>query len=374
MLNLLDMTRADLLAYMEAQGEKRFHGEQVFKWIHQQGVSDFSAMTNLSRVLRDKLVLSANVQAPELDIEQISADGTVKWRLKLSDGNRIETVYIPERDRGTLCVSSQVGCALTCSFCSTASQGYSRNLTVAEIIGQVWFAVRRLSQEQGRHDGHITNVVMMGMGEPLLNYDAVLKAMQIMMDDQAYGLSKYRVTLSTSGVVPVLEKLQHDSEVALAVSLHAPNNELRNVLVPINRKYPLEQLIPLCRAYFKNRGEARRKITMEYVMLDHINDLPDQARELAKLLKGVPCKINLIPFNPFPGSAYRRSSWDRIEAFKAILLTAGYNVVVRKTRGDDIDAACGQLVGKVKDKTQRQSRYQKRLNLKIEVQTSAPPV
>lgn len=359
MLNLLNFTRQELKSHLENLGEKPFHGEQIFKWIHHDGVTQFDDMTNLSLKLRDKLKKTAHVCAPTLALEKISSDGTIKWLLKLSDNNCIETVFIPEVSRGTLCISSQVGCALTCSFCSTAKQGFSRNLEVFEIIGQLWFAVRRLSKMSGKHDKTITNVVFMGMGEPLLNFKSVQSALDIMLDDLGYGLSKYRVTVSTSGVVPMMEKLRDVSPASLAVSLHAPNDELRNILVPINKKYPLKQLIAVCKDYFQKRGESKREIVMEYVMLNHFNDKPEDAKQLAELLKNIPVKINLIPFNPFPQTTYQRSTPERIEAFKQILKKANYNVTVRKTRGDGIDAACGQLVGKFEDETNRKARLEK---------------
>lgn len=356
-VNLLDFNIEQMKSFFVELGEKPFRAQQLLKWIHQFGVVDFSKMTNLSKHLRQKLSACAEVVLPELIAEQESADGTRKWLLKLSCGNSIETVYIPEDDRGTLCVSSQVGCALNCSFCSTAKQGYNRDLSTAEIIGQVWVAVRKLSQQNGEHDRHVTNVVMMGMGEPLLNFDNVVASMDIMMDDFAYGLSKYRVTLSTSGVIPQMEKLTAVSAVSLAVSLHAPNDELRNKLVPLNKKYPLEKLMAMCKRYFSK--EPRRKVTFEYVMLQNVNDSLEHAKQLAKLLHDVPAKINLIPFNPFPGVEYQRSTNERIEKFKRYLLNKGFNITVRKTRGDDIDAACGQLAGQVKDKTKRAMRWQK---------------
>ena len=314
-------------------------------------------MTNLGKALKEKLSQLSYVGLPEIVTSQKSFDGTHKWLLKLDCGNCIETVYIPESNRGTLCVSSQVGCALNCSFCSTGKQGFNRNLSTAEIIGQVWLAVRELSLSQGTHDKRVTNVVMMGMGEPLLNFDNVVSAMNIMMDDFAYGLSKRRVTLSTSGVLPDLERLREVSPVALAVSLHAPNDALRNELVPINKKYPLVQLMALCKTYFKD--EPRRKVTFEYVMLKGVNDQPEHAVQLIKLLKDIPAKVNLIPFNPFPLTQYQRSSQQTIDAFRDKLISSGINTITRKTRGDDIDAACGQLAGEVQDRTSRSQRWQK---------------
>jgi 23S rRNA (adenine2503-C2)-methyltransferase len=353
--NLLDLNREDMGAFFASMGESAFRATQVLKWLHQTGVSDVGAMTNLSKVLRERLAECTEIRAPEIVTEQASEDGTYKWLLRLPDGNCIESVYIPEDDRGTLCVSSQVGCALACSFCSTGRQGFNRNLTVAEIIGQVWIAVRQLSRQEGAHDRRVTNVVMMGMGEPLLNFDNVVKAMDIMMDDFAYGFSKRRVTLSTSGVLPALRKLYEVSDVALAISLHAPTDALRDELVPINKKYPIKELMEVCHDYYK--GDNRRRITFEYVMLDGVNDSPEQAHQLVALLKEGEQEqfgmVNLIPFNPFPEAQYKRSSNNAINAFANILRAAGITTITRKTRGDDIDAACGQLVGKVFDRTRR---------------------
>ncbi|MBA2656904.1 MAG: 23S rRNA (adenine(2503)-C(2))-methyltransferase RlmN [Tatlockia sp.] len=356
-INLLDFNYQQMRDCFTELGEKPFRAQQLMQWIHQAGFHDFEQMTNLSKVLREKLTKIAEIRLPEIVTAQKSNDGTCKWLLKLSCGNCIETVYIPEKNRGTLCVSSQIGCALNCSFCSTAKQGFNRNLTTAEIIGQVWLAVRELSQDKGVHDKRITNVVMMGMGEPLLNFENVVSAMDIMMDDFAYGLAKRRVTLSTSGVLPELERLRETSPVALAVSLHAPNDELRNKLVPINKKYPLAQLMALCKDYFKN--EPKRKVTFEYVMLKGVNDQPEHAAELIQLLRDIPAKVNLIPFNPFPLTEYQRSSQATIDAFRDKLVAKGINTITRKTRGDDIDAACGQLAGEVQDKTSRSQRWQK---------------
>ncbi len=350
-VNLLDYTLSDMEKFVVQLGDKPFHGRQIYKWIHQHGVTEFSKMSNLSKYLRETLHTQAKIQPLEIVNEQLSSDGTVKWLLKLEQGNGIETVFIPEDDRGTLCISSQVGCALNCDFCSTGKQGFNRNLSVSEIIGQLWLAVRRLSTLGGKHDRKITNVVMMGMGEPLLNFENVTKALEIMMDDLAYGLSKYRVTLSTSGVVPAMYELAKISEVSLAVSLHAPNDDLRTQLVPINKKYPLNELMQACRDFFEN--EPRRHITMEYVMLAGVNDRDEHARALIQLLKGIAVKVNLIPFNPFPNTIYERSSNNRIHAFRKILQAGGLNTITRKTRGEDIDAACGQLAGKVQDRTSR---------------------
>lgn len=356
-VNLLNYNYQQLRELLTSWGEKPFRAQQLIQWIHQAGLTEFTQMTNLGKALREKLSRLAFIGLPEIVTCQKSADGTHKWLLKLECGNCIETVFIPEANRGTLCVSSQVGCALNCSFCSTAKQGFNRNLSTAEIIGQVWLAARELSQSQGAHDKRVTNVVMMGMGEPLLNFDNVVSAMNIMMDDFGYGLSKRRVTLSTSGVLPDLERLREVSPVALAVSLHAPNNELRNELVPINKKYPLEQLMALCKIYFKD--EPRRKVTFEYVMLKGVNDQIEHAMQLIKLLRNVPAKVNLIPFNPFPMTQYQRSSQETIDAFRDKLISNGINTITRKTRGDDIDAACGQLAGEVKDRTSRSQRWQK---------------
>jgi len=352
-INLLNFDRAGLEAFFAELGEKRFRATQVMKWIYQFGVDNFEEMSNLGKSLREKLAEQAAINVPEIVTEQHSADGTSKWLLRLDSGNCVETVFIPEADRGTLCVSSQIGCALECSFCSTAQQGFNRNLTTAEIIGQLVVANRAM-QVRPRDDRKISNVVMMGMGEPLLNFDNVVRAMNIMMEDNAYGLSKRRVTLSTAGVVPALLRLKEVSDVSLALSLHAPNDELRNELVPLNRKYPIREVLEACKHYIS--GDNRRRITVEYVMLAGINDSPAHARELVKLLRGLPAKMNLIPFNPFPNSQYRCSDMATIDRFRDILMQAGIVTVTRKTRGDDIDAACGQLAGKVADRTRRQQR------------------
>lgn len=361
-INLLDLTRDGMVEFFKSIEEKPFRAPQVIKWIHQFGTDNFDEMTNISKALRAKLQLTTEIKGPEIITEQLSDDGTIKWALKIADGQAIETVFIPDGERGTLCVSSQVGCALDCSFCSTAQQGFNRNLSVAEIIGQVWFATRRLGNIKTTGQRKVTNVVMMGMGEPLLNFDNVTQAMDLMLDDFAYGLSKRRVTLSTSGVVPGLEKLTERSDVALALSLHATNNELRNELVPINRKYPIEVLLPAVKRYIEST-KANKKVTIEYVMLKGVNDTPEHARELAKLLKDLPSKINLIPFNPFPQTRYETSSQKAIDKFAEIMLKKGFVVVTRRTRGDDIDAACGQLVGEVADRTKRQERRQKKINV-----------
>lgn len=350
-VNLLDLNRADMEAFFLDMGEKAFRATQVLKWLHQYGVTSFDEMTNLGKALRAKLSEHAKIRAPEVVVDQASVDGTHKWLLRLDSGNSVEAVFIPERGRGTLCVSSQVGCALECSFCSTGRQGFNRNLSVAEIIGQVWVANKALGRDP-KGERIISNIVLMGMGEPLLNFENVVKAMDLMMDDFAYGLSKRRVTLSTSGVVPALERLKQTSDVALALSLHAPNDKLRDELVPLNKKYPIREVLDACTKYIGSL-DSRRKITVEYVMLDGINDQDKHARELVKLLRNVPAKVNLIPFNPFPETQYRRSSDERIDRFRDILQKGGLITITRRTRGDDIDAACGQLVGKVSDRSKR---------------------
>jgi 23S rRNA (adenine2503-C2)-methyltransferase len=358
-INLLGFDRKAMEAFCLSLGEKSYRATQILKWIHFQGTHEIHAMSNISKSLREKMAEIAEIRVPEVAYENTSADGTHKWVLRLADGNCIETVFIPEKTRGTLCVSSQVGCTLNCDFCSTGKQGFNRNLTPHEIIGQLWVAVRGLSEAQGLHDHAVTNVVMMGMGEPLLNFDAVVSAMNIMLDDFGYGLSKRRVTLSTAGVVPAMYELRKATDVALAVSLHAPNDELRNILVPLNRKYPLKDLMAACKEYFKD--DKRRYVTMEYVMLAGVNDTPEHARQLIRLLNGVRSKVNLIPFNPFPNTIYQRSDQKTIDQFREMLMDAGINAITRKTRGDAIDAACGQLVGQVKDRTRRSERYKKSL-------------
>ncbi len=353
--NLLGLDLKAMEAFFVAMGEKPYRAQQLLKWIHFNGVKDFSLMTNLSKDLRQKLTEVAEIALPEILLEKAASDGTYKWLLKMTDGNCIETVFIPEKTRGTLCISSQVGCILNCDFCSTGKQGFNRNLSTAEIISQLWIAVRTLSNNNGIHDHAVTNVVMMGMGEPLLNFDNVIPALNLMLDDNAYGLSKRRVTVSTAGVIPAMKQLRELSDVALAVSLHAPNDELRNEIVPLNKKYPIKELMDVCRTYFKD--EPRRSITMEYVMLAGVNDTPLHAKQLINILQGVPAKMNLIPFNPFPHTTYQRSDSDTIQRFRDLLMKAGFNTTIRRTRGDDIDAACGQLVGSVKDRTRRKERY-----------------
>ncbi|RUO46687.1 bifunctional tRNA (adenosine(37)-C2)-methyltransferase TrmG/ribosomal RNA large subunit methyltransferase RlmN [Pseudidiomarina aquimaris] len=351
-VNLLDLNRQGMREFFKELGEKPFRADQVMKWLYHYCVDNFDEMTNLNKVLREKLKEIAEIRAPEVRMQQQSSDGTIKFAMTLFDGQDVETVWIPESDRATLCVSSQVGCALECTFCSTAQQGFNRNLRVAEIIGQVWRVNKLLGPFGDTGIKPVTNVVMMGMGEPLLNLNNVVPAMDLMLDDNAFGLSKRRVTLSTSGVVPALYKLKEQIDVALAISLHAPNDELRNEIVPINKKYNIEEFLEASRHYIDG-SKANKNITIEYVMLDHVNDSMDQAHELAETLKNTPCKINLIPFNPFPGNDYGRSSNSRIDRFAKVLIEKGYIVTVRKTRGDDIDAACGQLVGDVVDRTKR---------------------
>ncbi len=330
-------------------GEKPFRATQLLKWLYQFGVDDFDAMTNLSKSLRASLKEIAEIRLPRVVTDQKSDDGTHKWVLEIDSGNHIETVFIPEQGRGTLCVSSQVGCALACSFCSTAQQGFNRNLSTAEIIGQIWVANRALGFDP-KGQRIVSNVVMMGMGEPLLNFDNVVRAMDIMMDDFAYGLSKRRVTLSTAGVVPAIDRLRDVSDVSLALSLHAPNDKLRDELVPLNKKYPIREVLAACKRYV---GQDRRRITIEYVMLDGVNDSLEHAHELVRLLRDLPVKVNLIPFNPFPQTIYRRSSQQAVNRFRDVLMQHSLTTITRKTRGDDIDAACGQLVGRVLDKTKR---------------------
>lgn len=360
-VNLLDYDAAGMLELMAQFGEKPFRGKQLMKWVHQHGESDFAAMTDIAKTFREKLHAGACVKAPAMLAEQIAGDGTHKWLLDVGVGNGIETVFIPEDDRGTLCISSQVGCALECTFCSTARQGFNRNLSTGEIIGQLWWANQRLSKESARigevanEDSRIvSNVVLMGMGEPLANYENVVRALRLMLDDNAYGLSRRRVTLSTSGLVPAMDRLRDDCPVALAVSLHASNDRIRDEIVPINRKYPIKELLAACNRYLDRA--PRDFVTFEYIMLEGVNDQPEHARELLDIARQVSCKFNLIPFNPFPNSGYNRSSRDAILRFRDVLAEGGNVVTVRKTRGDDIDAACGQLAGQVKDKTRRVAR------------------
>ncbi|XOV79378.1 MAG: bifunctional tRNA (adenosine(37)-C2)-methyltransferase TrmG/ribosomal RNA large subunit methyltransferase RlmN [Aestuariibacter sp.] len=357
-VNLLDYDRKGLRNLFAEIGEKPFRADQLMKWIYKEGVDDFAEMTNFNKGLRAKLAEQCEIAAPEIKLFQEASDGTIKFALTIAGGQEVESVWIPETDRATLCVSSQVGCALECTFCSTAQQGFNRNLTVSEIIGQVWQVARFIGLNKNSAKRPITNVVMMGMGEPLLNLKNVVPAMDLMMDDLGFGLSKRRVTLSTSGVVPALDKLGDEIDVALAISLHAPNDTLRDEIVPVNKKYPIAEFLAGVSRYMKKSNANQGKVTVEYVMLSGINDSMEQAEELAKLLKSTPCKINLIPFNPYPGSPYTRSSNSRIDRFSKVLMGHGYNVVVRKTRGDDIDAACGQLVGDVVDRTKRMLKKQ----------------
>lgn len=365
-VNLLDLDAQSLTAFLERAGEKPFRAKQVMRWVHRNGVSEVEKMTDISKSLREKLISLSEIRLPNVVSDSTSSDGTRKWLLDVGTGNSVETVFIPEQNRGTLCVSSQAGCALDCQFCSTGKQGFNRNLTTAEIIGQLWLASaslgglsRRLplSDEDRSGDGIevvgkvITNVVMMGMGEPLLNYENVVPALRLMLDDNAYGLSRRRVTLSTSGIVPAIDRLRDDCPVALAVSLHASSDTLRDVLMPINRKYPLRELLASCVRYLDRA--PRDFVTFEYVMLDGVNDSDLSARELIALLAEIPCKINLIPFNPFPQSSFKRSPSERIRSFSELLNAAGIVTTTRKTRGGDIDAACGQLAGMIKDRTRR---------------------
>lgn len=357
-INLLDLTRSDLEALFERLGERPFRASQAIQWLHQYGVDSIQDMTNLSKALRARLQEVACIKAPIIVLDARSDDGTRKWVLEMDSGNHVETVFIPERDRGTLCVSTQIGCALACTFCSTARQGFNRNLSVHEIIGQLWVANKAMGRDpsrQNKGERIISNVVFMGMGEPLLNFDNVMKAINLMLDDFAYGLSKRRVTISTSGVLPAIDRLHEHTDVYLALSLHAPNDQLRDALVPLNKKYPLADVLDACVRYV--RSDPHKRVTIEYVMIDGFNDKPEHARELVRLLRNLPVKVNLIPFNPFPGSDFKRSTPQALEAFREILIKSGLTTITRKTRGDDIDAACGQLVGKVKDRSKR-TRHQ----------------
>ncbi len=362
--NLMGLDREAMEAYFASIGEKSFRASQVMKWIHQVGVSDFSEMTNLSKALRASLNEVAQVSVPEIISDTLSEDGTRKWLLKVPGKSAIEMVFIPEETRGTLCVSSQVGCTLNCSFCATGKQGYNRDLSTAEIIGQVWLAKHMLAKQYKTDERIVSNVVMMGMGEPLMNFDNVISAMKIMQDDFCFGLSKRRITLSTAGVVPKIDELKEACPVSLAVSLHAPNDELRNELVPLNKKYPIKTLLDACNRYVADSNRAR--ITFEYVMLQGVNDELEHAHQLAELMKTVPGKVNLIPFNTFDGIDYERSSNSRINRFRDILHNAGTIVTVRKTRGDDIEAACGQLAGDVMDRTRRAEKFRQKQAEKIQ--------
>ncbi len=360
LVNLLDFNLPQLTDYFQSIGEKPFRAKQIMRWMHHFGVNDFEQMTDIAKVLREKLTRDTTITLPHVELEQISSDGTRKWLIGTGTGNSVETVFIPEDERGTLCISSQVGCVFACTFCSTGRQGFNRNLSVSEIIGQLWIANKSLRSADGYellspNDRIISNVVMMGMGEPLANYDNVVTALQIMLDDAAYGLSRRRVTLSTSGLVPAMDLLKEDCPVALAVSLHAPNDKLRDELVPINKKYPLKELMAACERYLVKA--PRDFITFEYVMLDGVNDTVEHAHQLLDVVRNVSCKFNLIPFNPFPNSGYGTSKASHIRVFRDILMQAGYVVTVRKTRGEDIDAACGQLAGNVLDRTKRAARH-----------------
>ena len=367
-VNLLNFDQPALASYFQELGEKPFRAKQLMRWMHHFGASDFEQMTDIAKTLREKLAQQTVIQPPAVHVEQVSDDGTRKWLVDVGNQNGVETVFIPEADRGTLCISSQVGCALECTFCSTGRQGFNRNLSVAEIIGQLWVANHSLRQADGYDmlpagERIISNVVMMGMGEPLANYDNVVTAMRIMLDDSAYGLSRRRVTLSTSGLVPAMDRLKEDCPVALAVSLHAPNDNLRDEIVPINKKYPLAELMAACQRYLVKA--PRDFVTFEYVMLDGVNDTLQHAKQLLDVVKDVPCKFNLIPFNPFPDSGYDTSRSDNIRRFRDVLMQAGYVVTTRKTRGEDIDAACGQLAGKVQDKTRRSERRARRIPIGV---------
>jgi len=355
--NLMGMPHQDLVEYFSEVGEKPFRATQIIKWTHQQGITDYELMTNLSKSLRDWLNENARMQMPELISEEVSTDGTRKWLLRIDDENAVETVYIPEDGRATLCVSSQVGCVLDCTFCATARQGFAGNLSSAQIIAQLWFAEHRLRKQLNKARV-ISNVVFMGMGEPLANFDNVVKAIQIMMDDNAYGLGKRKVTVSTSGLVPKIDKLREALDVSLAVSLHAPNDEIRNQLVPLNRRYSVAELMDACHRFLEDKNR-KHSITFEYVMLDQVNDQPEHARQLTKLIQNLPSKVNLIPFNAFPNSGYQRSSDQAIEAFKEILQNADVTTIVRRPRGEDIAAACGQLAGDIQDQAKRKQHYEK---------------
>lgn len=363
-INLLGMSLPKLQAYFQSMDEKPFRAVQVMKWIHQRGVTEFAAMTDVSKSLRDKLQVNAEIRLPTIVDEHLASDGCYKWIVEVASGSRVETVFIPEATRGTLCISSQAGCTLDCSFCATGKQGFNSNLTTAEIIGQLWWANHRLGgfatakRGEGKMNRMVSNIVMMGMGEPLLNFDNVMDGLSLMMEDNAYGLSKRRVTISTAGVVPAINRLKDYTDASLAISLHAPNDELRNQIVPVNRKYPIQMLLTSVSDYMASLPDKRVPI-IEYTLIAGVNDHRQHARELAALLQDFPCKINLIPFNPFAQSDYRRPSNSSVSNFRQILLDAGYTVTVRTTRGDDIGAACGQLVGEVADQTRRSERYRR---------------
>ena len=360
-VNLLGLPLGKLEDFFDSIGEKKFRATQLIKWIHQEGQREFSKMTNLSKSLRETLARKCEIKLPEIVSCDESSDGTKKWLIKVDGGSCIEMVFIPESERGTLCISSQVGCSLDCSFCATGKQGFHRDLTSAEIIGQLWLAADSFNQFLKNSPRKISNVVMMGMGEPLMNFDNVVDSMSLMLEDNAYGLSKRRVTLSTSGVLPMLDKLGDVIDVSLAISLHAPNDDLRNSLVPINKKYPISKFIDSARGYIEKMPDNHRKVTVEYTLIDKINDRSHHAKELAQLLKDLPCKINLIPFNEFEGSGYKKVTNTALNRFRDILVSEGYTVTVRTTRGDDIAAACGQLAGNVNDRTKRQKRFKERI-------------
>lgn len=361
-VNLLGLSPNSLNDFFKTLGEKPFRATQVLKWIHQHGVDNFDDMSNLSKSLREKLKEVAEVTPPSVIKQLDSADGTRKFLFEVGNKNAIEAVYIPEGDRGTLCVSSQIGCSLDCSFCATGKQGFNRDLTAAEIIGQIWVAAKSFGQLTPGANRSVTNIVMMGMGEPLMNFDNLIESLSLMMNDNAYGFSKRRVTVSTSGVVPALDRLSQYTDASLAVSLHAPNDELRNQLVPINKRFPIAMLLDSAKRYIDSQTDKRRKITIEYTLIDQVNDRAHHAHELAELLKDVPVKINLIPFNPFGLVDYRRVSNNALYRFRDILVEAGYITTIRTTRGDDIDAACGQLAGEVNDRTKRSERYRQSLS------------
>jgi 23S rRNA (adenine2503-C2)-methyltransferase len=362
-VNLLGMSRKNMEAYLTSIGEKPFRAQQILKWIHHSGIDNFDEMTNLGKPLRAKLQELAEIRPPNVVKQLDSIDGTRKWAVEVGGNNLVETVLIPDGQRGTLCVSSQVGCSLDCSFCATGKQGFMRDLTASEIIGQVWLAIKSYGGFEAGSKRIVTNVVMMGMGEPLLNFDSVVEAMSLMLDDFGYGLSKRRVTLSTSGVVPMLDKLGDVSTVSLAISLHAPNDALRSELVPINKKYPIAELLAACQRYLDKQEDTHRVVTIEYTLIAGVNDGLEHAKELAEVLRDLPCKINLIPFNPFSLSNYVRPSKNAINRFWLILTEAGYVTTVRTPRGDDIDAACGQLAGQVQDRTKRSERHRQRAEL-----------
>jgi 23S rRNA (adenine2503-C2)-methyltransferase len=373
-VNLLGLSYQQMEDFFALLGEKRFRAQQVLKWIHHLGAESIDDMSNVSKKLRAVLSQLCEIRAPEIVWQKDSHDGTRKWALKVTGGSLVEAVFIPDGDRGTLCVSSQVGCSLDCSFCATGKQGFQRDLKMSEIIGQVWLAAKSFDSLQPLAKRRVTNVVMMGMGEPLLNFDNVVNAMNIMMHDFGYGISKRRVTLSTSGVVPALRKLSAVTDVSLAISLHAPNDELRNELVPINRRYPIAELLSACIDYMNDMPDTHRVTTVEYTLINGVNDSDDQANALAVLLKDFPCKVNLIPFNPFSLSDYERPSRNRVSRFQSIMIDKGFVTMVRTTRGDDIDAACGQLAGQVADKTKRSERHLAKHAEKVALRNSIDPV